>query len=50
MSRYDSASHVFYGCQSYIVWTSKYRFKILKRNIAWLQAEMVTSSVRRRVS
>jgi len=34
MSRYDSASHVFYRCQYHIVWTPKYRYKILKDNIA----------------
>lgn len=34
MSRYDSASHVFYRCQYHIVWTPKYRYKILKGNIA----------------
>ena len=30
MSRYESASHVFCRCQYHIVWTPKYRFKILK--------------------
>lgn len=30
MSRYESASHVFYRCQYHIVWTPKYRYKILK--------------------
>ncbi|KKD62117.1 transposase [Grimontia sp. AD028] len=34
MSRYDSSSHVFYRCQYHIVWTPKYRFKILKGNVA----------------
>lgn len=34
MSRYESASHVFYRCQYHIVWTPKYRYKILKDNIA----------------
>ena len=29
MSRYEQASHVFYRCQYHIVWTPKYRFKIL---------------------
>ena len=33
MSRYDSASHVFYRCQYHIVWTPKYRYKILKGNL-----------------
>ena len=33
MSRYESASHVFYRCQYHIVWTPKYRFKILKGNV-----------------
>jgi len=34
MSRYESASHVFYRCQYHIVWTPKYRFRILKGKIA----------------
>lgn len=34
MSRYDSSSHVYYRCQYHIVWTPKYRLKILKSNIA----------------
>ncbi len=29
MSRYESASHAFYLCQYHIVWTPKYRLKIL---------------------
>lgn len=29
MSKYESSSHVFYRCQYHIVWTPKYRFKIL---------------------
>ena len=29
MSRYEQASHVFYRCQYHIVWTPKYRLKIL---------------------
>ena len=33
MSRYESASHVFYRCQYHIVWTPKYRFRILKGKI-----------------
>ena len=33
MSRYESASHVFYRCQYHIVWTPKYRFKILTGNL-----------------
>lgn len=34
MSRYESASHVFYRCQYHIVWTPKYRFRVLKGKIA----------------
>lgn len=33
MSRYESASHVFYRCQYHIVWTPKYRYKILTGNL-----------------
>ena len=33
MSRYEQASHVFWRCQYHIVWTPKYRFRILKNNI-----------------
>uniref|UniRef100_UPI00047E2AC1 IS200/IS605 family transposase n=2 Tax=Aliagarivorans marinus TaxID=561965 RepID=UPI00047E2AC1 len=33
MSRYESASHVFYRCQYHIVWTPKYRFKLLKGSL-----------------
>ena len=33
MSSYEQASHVFWRCQYHIVWTPKYRFKILKNNI-----------------
>ncbi len=33
MSRYNQASHVFWRCQYHIVWTPKYRFRILKNNI-----------------
>ncbi len=33
MSRYESASHVFYRCQYHLVWTPKYRCKILKGNL-----------------
>ena len=33
MSRYESASHVFYRCQYHIVWTPKYRYKILKGSV-----------------
>ncbi len=32
MSRDESASHVFYRCQYHLVWTPKYRYKILKGN------------------
>ncbi len=34
MSRYNQASHVFWRCQYHIVWTPKYRFRILKGKIA----------------
>ena len=30
MSRYESASHVFSRCQCHIVWTPKYRYRMLK--------------------
>jgi len=30
MSRYEQASHVFWRCQYHIVWTPKFRYKILK--------------------
>ncbi|WP_026972084.1 transposase, partial [Aliagarivorans marinus] len=33
MSRYESASHVFYRCQYHIVWAPKYRFKLLKGSL-----------------
>ncbi len=33
MSRYNQASHVFWRCQYHIVWTPKYRFRILKNNV-----------------
>ncbi|MCE9778746.1 IS200/IS605 family transposase [Shewanella algae] len=33
MSRYESASHVFYRCQYHIVWTPKYRHRILKGRV-----------------
>ncbi len=33
MSRYESASRVFYRCQYHIVWTPKYRYKILKGKV-----------------
>lgn len=33
MSIYESASHVFYRCQYHLVWTPKYRYKILKGNL-----------------
>lgn len=33
MSRYESASHVFHRCQYHLVWTPKYRDKILKGNL-----------------
>ncbi|WP_157360275.1 IS200/IS605 family transposase, partial [Aliagarivorans marinus] len=33
MSRYKQASHVFWRCQYHIVWTPKYRFRILRNNV-----------------
>lgn len=30
MSRYEQASHVFWRCQYHIVWTPKFRHKVLK--------------------
>ncbi|WP_100913366.1 IS200/IS605 family transposase [Pseudoalteromonas spongiae] len=33
MSRYEQASHVFRRCQYHIVWTPKYRFRILKNKL-----------------
>lgn len=33
MSRYNQPFHVFWLCQYHIVWTPKYRFRILKNNI-----------------
>ncbi len=33
MSRYNQVSHVFLRCQYHIVWTPKYRFRILKNNV-----------------
>jgi putative transposase len=33
MSRYNQASHVFWKCQYHIVWTPKYRFRLLKNNV-----------------
>ena len=33
MSRYEQASHVFWRCQYHIVWTPKYRFRILKNKL-----------------
>ncbi|MGB2078117.1 IS200/IS605 family transposase [Pseudoalteromonas sp. S201] len=33
MSRYEKASHVYWRCQYHIVWTPKYRFRILKNKI-----------------
>ena len=33
MSRYESVSHVFYRCQYHIVWTPKYRYKILRGKV-----------------
>ncbi|MEQ1975308.1 IS200/IS605 family transposase, partial [Xenorhabdus sp. SGI240] len=33
MSRFKKASHVVWCCQYHIVWTPKYRFRILKNNV-----------------
>ena len=33
MSRYEQASHVFWRCQYHIVWTPKYRFRILRNKV-----------------
>lgn len=33
MSRYEQASHVFWRFQYHIVWTPKYRFRILKNKL-----------------
>lgn len=33
MSRYESASHIFYRCQYHIVWKPKYRHRILKGRV-----------------
>lgn len=33
MSRYESASYVFYQCLYHLVWTPKYRYKIFKGNL-----------------
>ncbi|WP_144361917.1 IS200/IS605 family transposase, partial [Shewanella sp. MSW] len=33
MSRYEQASHVYWRCQYHIVWTPKYRFRILKNKV-----------------
>ena len=33
MSRYEQASHVFWRCQYHIVWTPKYRFRVLKNKL-----------------
>ncbi|EMO8817556.1 IS200/IS605 family transposase, partial [Klebsiella michiganensis] len=32
MSRFQKASHVLWCCQYHIVWTPKYRFRILRNN------------------
>lgn len=34
MGDYRSSSHVYWRCTYHIVWTPKYRFKILKGNVA----------------
>ena len=33
MSSYKQASHVFWRCQYHIVWTPKYRYRILKNKV-----------------
>lgn len=33
MSRFNKLSHTIWYCQYHIVWTSKYRYKILKDEI-----------------
>ena len=33
MSRYEQSSHVYHRCQYHIVWTPKYRYKILTGNL-----------------
>ncbi|WP_064607624.1 IS200/IS605 family transposase [Photobacterium sp. J15] len=33
MGDYRSSSHFYWCCKYHIVWTPKYRFKILKRNV-----------------
>ncbi|SDI06936.1 Transposase IS200 like, partial [Vibrio xiamenensis] len=33
MGDYRSSSHVYWRCKYHIVWTPKYRFKILKGNV-----------------
>ncbi|EGR4144171.1 IS200/IS605 family transposase, partial [Vibrio cholerae] len=34
MGDYRSSSHVYWCCKYHIVWTPKFRFKILKGNVA----------------
>ena len=34
MSRFNRASHVLWHCQYHIVWTPKYRYRILRGNMA----------------
>ncbi len=34
MGDYRSSSHVYWRCKYHIVWTTKFRFKILKGNVA----------------
>lgn len=34
MGDYRSSSHVYWRCKYHIVWTLRYRFKILKGNVA----------------
>lgn len=34
MGDYRSSSHVYWRCKYHIVWTPKFRFKILKGNVA----------------
>ncbi len=33
MSRFQKASHVLWCCQYHIVWTPRYRFRILRNNV-----------------
>jgi len=42
MSRFDKLSHVIWHCQYHIIWTPKYRYRVLTGNVRkevfeWLQ-------------